>query len=103
MKLPDDLTVDFARRWIAAHGADPTPVQDGWCWRDFANAYPQLREAWFAEIERATVCGPAWAAYYAGLYLGMPRERVYAVIERARQRVPLHVEVGIGKNWGDAK
>ena len=55
IEFPDALDEEYARCWIAAQGADPTPVQDDWCWSDFGAAYPQLRKAWFAEIERATV------------------------------------------------
>jgi hypothetical protein len=43
-----------------------------------------LRERVFRLIERASVGDPARAAYYAARDLGMDRERVYDIIERAR-------------------
>lgn len=81
--LPNNLTIDYARKWVAAAGEDLSPIEDDWCWRELAAEYPHLLELWFAFLERATTGDVAMAAYYAAEDLGMPNERAFQVIERA--------------------
>ena len=104
----------FGRILVKYFGGDPSPIQDDWCWPEFAEAYPHLREKaekyfettrtgdpaqaacsmvddcgssreW-AEgvIERAKTGNPAWAAYYMARYCGSSREWAEGVIEKAK-------------------
>lgn len=36
-------TVQFGRELIRYLGGDPTPIEDNWCWEDFARHYLELR------------------------------------------------------------
>jgi hypothetical protein len=81
--LPDTLTIDFARQWVAAAGEDPEPIGDDWCWDELAAQYPPLLDLWWEYLERATTGNPAMAAYYTTQYLGTNGWRTFQIIERA--------------------
>jgi len=47
------LDIDFARRWVAEQGENPSPIEDNWCWSDLGKAYPHLLPAAMAFFEAA--------------------------------------------------
>jgi hypothetical protein len=79
-------SVKSAREIVAYLGGDPSIIGDDWCYPELEKAYPELKEAYFELIEQATHDYVASAAYWACIYLGMPKERVFSVIEKANTK-----------------
>jgi hypothetical protein len=87
-------TIESAREIVEYLGGDPSIIRDDWCYPQLKEAFPELKEAYFELIEKATTGNVAFAAYLAGINLGMPRERVFAVIEEDLQLEALEIRRG---------
>lgn len=43
-KCPEFLDREFGKKLVKYLGGDASKIQDDWCWKEFALAYPELRE-----------------------------------------------------------
>ena len=103
LELPRTLDAEFGRALVAELGGDPEPIEDEWCWRDFARAYPELREkaeAWFAA---ATAGEAAWAAYCMAYYCGSSRKWAERVIAAATAGDPSWAAYCMARDCGSSR
>ena len=87
MKRPACVSIfyaTFGRRLVRYLGGDPFPIEDSWCWKEFAEAYPHLRKKAEKYFETTRTGDPAWAAYCMADECGSSREWAEGVIERAK-------------------
>lgn len=43
-RCPKDFDAAFGRRLVKYLGGDTSKIKDNWCWEQFAEAFPELRE-----------------------------------------------------------
>ena len=84
LACPMFFDVAFGRKIVSHLGGNPSDIQDGWCWQDFGERFPELRakaEKYFASAKKGN---PAWAAYWMARACGS--EQIWAEkIEKIRQ------------------
>ena len=110
-KCPCYFTVDFGRELVAYLGGDPAPIQDYWCWGDFAKQYPELRrgaEKYFEqEATQGTTGDPSEAVYWMVFFCGSSRAWAESVIERAKVGYPglaaekMALHCGSSQEWAN--
>ena len=93
-------SVESAREIVAYLGGDPSIIGDDWCYPELENAFPDLKEAYFKLIEKATSGYVASAAYWACIFLGMPKERAFSIIEKATTKDGRAMAYWAEKNLG---
>jgi len=86
---------DFGRLLIKHLGGDPFSIEDDWCWKEFAEAYPHLREKAEKYFETTRTGDPAEAAYSMAFYDISTREWAEGVIERAKTGDPAKAAHGM--------
>ena len=87
-ECPDEFTTRFARELVKYLGGNPTPIKDDWCWKEFAEAYPELRQKAERYFESAKTGGPGYAAYRMVHDCGSSREWAERIIEHAQTGNP---------------
>ena len=87
---PDSFTAQFGIELVKYLGGDPAPIQNNWCWSEFAKQYSELiplAEKYFAA---ATTGDPGYAAYCMVMYCGGSREWAEGVITAATTGDPIN-------------
>ena len=73
-ECPYEFDARFGYRLVKFLGGDPSKIYEGWCWKDFAKHYPELRKPAEQYFESATTGNPSWAAYWMCIDCGSSRE-----------------------------
>lgn len=76
--IPD---VHFGRKLIEYFGGNSSLIKDNWCWADFTEAFPELKEKIEKYFEKAKA---AYAAYCMVKYCGSDRKWAENIIENTK-------------------
>ena len=98
-----ELDTEFGRLLIKHLGGDPSPIKWNWCWREFAEDYPHLREKAEKYFETTRTGDPARAAYNMAHYYGSSREWAEGVIERAKTGNPVWAAYHMVLDYGSSR
>ena len=80
---PNRFNVGFGRKLVRFLGGDASKIHDNWCWREFFEAFPDLKHKTEKFFKTARTGDPAFAAYCMVQYCGSSREWGEKVIEKA--------------------